>query len=82
VQSHLRMMTSVDYGLQIVTAAGGIRRINDSIRILIDGRNQGYMQEWLTFQSRSPIQNSDESVNLNIRNHIMPTRPCPFGKRA
>jgi hypothetical protein len=47
MQSHLRMMTSVDYGLQIVTATGGIRRINDTIRILKDGRNQGYMQEWL-----------------------------------
>ena len=49
MQSHLRMMTSVDNGLQIVTAAGGIRRINDTMRILKDGRNQGYKQVSLRF---------------------------------
>jgi hypothetical protein len=38
------MMTSVDYGLQIVTAAGGIRRINDTFSILKDERTQQYMQ--------------------------------------
>ena len=57
MQSHLRMMTSVDYGLQIVTAAEGIRRINDTLRILKDGRNQGYMQVSLTFQLSVHTQN-------------------------
>ena len=37
------------YGLQIVTASGGVRRINDTIRILKDGRTQEYMQECTTF---------------------------------
>jgi hypothetical protein len=37
--------TSVDYRLQIVTAAGGARKIYDTISILEDGRTQAYMQE-------------------------------------
>jgi hypothetical protein len=30
--------------------------VNDTIRILKDGRNQGYMQVCLTFQIESPIE--------------------------
>jgi hypothetical protein len=38
--------------VQIIMAAGGVRRINDTIRIVKNGRTQQYMQVWLTFQSR------------------------------
>jgi hypothetical protein len=43
--------------------------MNDTIRIVITGRTQQYMQEWLTFRicffdisGWSPIQNSDEPL--------------------
>jgi len=36
-----------------------VRRIKDTSIIVKDGRTQQYMQELLTFQSGSPIQNSD-----------------------
>jgi hypothetical protein len=38
----------VDYGLQIITVAGGFRRVNDTIRIVKDGHTQGYMQVSMT----------------------------------
>lgn len=57
----------VDYRLRIITAVEGVRRINDTVRIIEDGCTQGYMQVCMTFHicflaitSWSPIQISDE----------------------
>jgi hypothetical protein len=36
--------------LKILKAAGGIRRLNDSISIVDKGQTQGYMQESMSFQ--------------------------------
>ena len=37
------MMAAVDYRMHIFTAAGGVRRIKDTISILKDVRTQGYL---------------------------------------
>jgi len=45
---HDSLLRITDYRLQIITAAGCVRRVNDTIHILKDGRTQEYMQECAT----------------------------------